>query len=44
MEQVRSARAGESEELIGWRPRTSLEEGLAATVEWCRRELAAGRV
>ncbi len=27
-------------ELLGWQPRHSLEEGLAATIEWYRRELA----
>ena len=27
---------------LGWSPRTSLDEGLARTIEWYRRELAAG--
>ena len=31
-------------ELLGWRPRTSLEAGLAATADWYRRELEAGRL
>jgi UDP-glucose 4-epimerase len=44
MEQVRVARAEETQELLGWTPRFSLEDGLAATVEWYRSELAAGRL
>jgi nucleoside-diphosphate-sugar epimerase len=42
-EQVRKALVEETEELLGWRPRTGLEEGLAATADWYRRELAVGR-
>ena len=44
MEQVRRARVDETEELLGWRPETSLEDGLRATVDWYRRELEAGRI
>ncbi len=44
MEQVRRARADETEQLLGWRPETSLQPGLAATVDWYRRELEAGRL
>lgn len=44
MEQVRRARMDETEELLGWRPTTTLEAGLAATVDWYRRELEAGRL
>ncbi len=44
MEQVRSARSAESYERLGWRPRTSLEVGLAATADWYRQELDAGRL
>ncbi len=44
MEQVRSARSAESYDRLGWRPRTSLEVGLAATADWYRQELEAGRL
>lgn len=44
MEQVRSARSADSYERLGWRPRTSLEVGLAATADWYARELEAGRL
>jgi nucleoside-diphosphate-sugar epimerase len=43
-EQVRKARIEETAALLGWRPRIDLEEGLAATADWYRRELAAGRL
>jgi UDP-glucose 4-epimerase len=29
-------------EILGWKPRTSLEEGLAKSIEWYRREVEAG--
>ncbi len=44
MEQVRTARSADSYERLGWRPRTSLEVGLAATADWYARELEAGRL
>lgn len=44
MEQVRAAQVEETEALLGWRPGTSLDEGLRATVSWYRQELEAGRV
>lgn len=44
MEQVRVARAEESEEQLGWTPNVSLEDGLARTVDWYRAEAAAGRL
>jgi nucleoside-diphosphate-sugar epimerase len=44
MEQVRVARAEESEEQLGWTPAVALDDGLARTVEWYRGELAAGRL
>jgi UDP-glucose 4-epimerase len=44
MEQVRVARADETQELLEWSPSTSLDEGIAATVEWYREALAAGRI
>ncbi|MCP4659384.1 MAG: NAD(P)-dependent oxidoreductase [bacterium] len=44
MEQVRAAQVEESEALLGWRPGTSLDQGLLATAHWYRRELEAGRL
>jgi UDP-glucose 4-epimerase len=44
MEQVRVARAEESEEQLGWMPTVALEDGLGRTVEWYRGEMAAGRL
>lgn len=44
MEQVRVARAEETQEILGWSPETSLEAGLEKTVAWYRRELEAGRL
>ena len=37
MEQVRTADAAATERATGWRPRTSLEEGLRETVRWYAR-------
>jgi UDP-glucuronate decarboxylase len=34
---------GRAKEQLGWQPRISLDEGLQPTVEYFRRELAAGR-
>jgi UDP-glucose 4-epimerase len=36
MERIRSAQAGATYDLIHWKPRVSLEEGLRRTVEWYR--------
>jgi len=44
MEPVRVARAEETGELLGWSPTVTLEDGLARTVEWYRRELDAGNL
>jgi nucleoside-diphosphate-sugar epimerase len=44
MEQVRVARAEESEEQLGWMPNVALEDGLARTVSWYRAEHSAGRL
>lgn len=41
MEQVRVADTARTFESIYWRPRTSLEKGLAHTIDWYRRGLAA---
>jgi nucleoside-diphosphate-sugar epimerase len=43
-EPVRVARVEETGELLGWSATVTLEEGLAKTVEWYRRELEAGRL
>jgi NAD dependent epimerase/dehydratase len=37
------ADASLAEELLGWRPAVSLEEGLQATIDWVREHLAAYR-
>lgn len=39
MEQVRVADAANSFEVLGWKPQTSLEQGLHETVNWYRRQL-----
>ena len=36
------ADSSKARERLGWSPRTSLDEGLSRTIEWYRRELAAG--
>ncbi len=38
-EQVRTADTAEAYAKIGWMPKTSLEEGLARTVEWYGHQL-----
>jgi dTDP-glucose 4,6-dehydratase len=38
------ADASLAEELLGWRPRLSLEEGLAITIDWLRENLGRYRV
>jgi nucleoside-diphosphate-sugar epimerase len=43
LERVRAAEVGATAELLGWRPRTSLAEGLEHTVAWYRRSVAEGR-
>lgn len=37
MEQVRQARVDATEALLGWRPTTSLDDGLAATIDYYRQ-------
>ena len=44
LEQVRAARVEETEELLGWHPATPLADGLAATVDYYRRQMTAGRL
>lgn len=39
-EQQRVANAAESVRLLGWKPATSLRQGLESTVTWCRRVVA----
>ena len=34
--------AGRARKLLGWAPRVALDEGLARTIDWYRRALAAG--
>lgn len=36
------ADSSKARDRLGWVPRTSLDDGLARTIEWYRRELAAG--
>ena len=38
LERVKKANIGESYELIGWQPSTSLRAGLACTVEWYKKQ------
>jgi nucleoside-diphosphate-sugar epimerase len=40
-EQIRKADVEETEELLGWKPAVSLDEGLQRTVEWFRGLLAS---
>jgi nucleoside-diphosphate-sugar epimerase len=40
MEQVRVADVERTARLIGWRPRTPLDDGLRRTVEWLRERVA----
>ncbi len=42
LEQVRVADTAEAGELLGWRPTTRLEAGLARTIEWYRERLHDG--
>lgn len=32
-----------AEEVLGWRPRLTIEEGLRATIEWFTRELPVAK-
>ena len=43
LERVRKADVERTRELLGWRARTTLTEGLGATIAWCRAEFE-GRV
>lgn len=43
LERVRKADVERTRKLLGWRARTTLTEGLGATIEWCRAEFE-GRV
>ena len=36
------ADSAKARRVLGWQPRTSLEEGLTRTIDWFRRELAGG--
>ncbi len=38
LETVRAANVEQTRERLGWQPRTSLEDGLSATVEWIQAE------
>jgi UDP-glucose 4-epimerase len=40
LEQVRAAHVDETWARIGWRPTTTLQDGLARTVQWCREVTA----
>lgn len=42
LEQVRVADTARSQAMMGWKPITSLEEGLKRTVEWYERQLSEG--
>jgi nucleoside-diphosphate-sugar epimerase len=35
--------ATKARERVGYEPKTSLQDGLAATIEWYRTEIASGR-
>ena len=41
-EQIRVADVTKSQAMIGWSPRTTLEEGLRRTVHWYERRLREG--
>jgi len=43
LEQSRIARVSETTDIIGWKPEISLDEGLARTVAWYRRQLERNR-
>ncbi len=38
-EEIRVADTSSSKASLGWEPRTSLEQGLAKTIEWCRDQV-----
>jgi nucleoside-diphosphate-sugar epimerase len=42
-EVVRIADVVSAQTLLGWRPKTPLEEGLRKTIDWYRNEIANGR-
>jgi len=39
LEEIRAADTSSSRASLGWEPRTSLEQGLTRTIEWCRDQL-----
>lgn len=43
-EQQHFADIAEANRILGWRPRTSLRDGLERTVEWFRQEIARGAI
>jgi UDP-glucose 4-epimerase len=43
LERVRVADTADAFARLGWRPKTSLETGLARTIEWCREQAIALR-
>jgi UDP-glucose 4-epimerase len=42
LEQIRVADTSKAQKLMGWKPETSLEDGLRQTIEWYKRHLKEG--
>jgi nucleoside-diphosphate-sugar epimerase len=42
LEQIRVADTSKAQKLMGWKPETSLEDGLEQTIEWYKRHLKEG--